>query len=154
MTSPWTHMRRVFEHCGSTWPQLAALDPITAPFITLSRERSYPIAYSNWGTVVRHARLSSASRACVDADWLAAMSWYSAAVMLVPDAWLAKVSDDARMRDLAKRDKHRYGPCIAPVLSWAALESCPDGGRWDEARWITLLIENAGPYATRRLVKP
>ena len=138
-TQAWNTVRQCAQYLGRGWVNIAASESLLGPTLTVSQARAAQVAYGDWKTIAKHARLSSRSRVAVDVEWLAAMCWYSNAIEITPDYWRARVHRDPRVRELSLRDRHRYGPVFAPYIEWSALESAPTGGRWDEARWVSLL---------------
>lgn len=151
-TSPATYWRAVenfARYYGPGWVQQAAKENPLKYRFSIRRPAGMRTAYADWYGVLRDARQDNGF---VHPEFLAAMCWYSNAVNVQPDYHLARVSPDARLRELAARQSHRYDDVLAPLLPWHTLEHAPIGGRWDDARWVALLAHNGGPYKpVRRL---
>lgn len=147
--SAWNTIEFFARYYGPQWINIAAQYPALGyAFPGISKGRAELPALAQWPEIVRYARRHGGG--FVDVEWLAAMAWYSNAITITPDYRVARISLDPRLRELAQRHAHMYGPICAPLLPWEALQSAPTGGRWDCARWVALVVHNGGPYQQPR----
>jgi hypothetical protein len=137
-------------HYGPAWVQHAAAHSPLGYRFMIGRGKPTTPPYADWHAIVRYAFQCGAG-GYVTNEFLAEMVWYAGARTVHPDYITARTSADPRLAALAQHDRHRYGPITAPVFPVHVLDSLPHGGRWNDARWVSLLVHNGGPYQLPRL---